>query len=1059
MGLAVLPVNVIAEEDVQEEKMEESVQEETAESEPVYNDLVQYELWVGPVRVTSENKDNILGSDTSRASFDPATSTLTLYGTFTGTDSIKVGIYAENMDLKIEGEAEINVADTAGSKGIFIHNRSLTISGDIKIIADHRGINVYNSNLVFDSGEIYVEAKAERGEAIVVESGQAEIHDSVDRLEAVGGLRAFNTEKTIFKEDAFKILEPETYIIKANGEITNQDYSSPRTVLMESANHFTVNYNPGDGSGSMKKDRVFTGEKYYLPECTFTAPEEMKFAGWLGEDGKTYAEKEEKDITADCTFTAQWIPKYDLTVGGVKVTKENKSDIFRNGTASYDSDTYVLTLNGTFDYRNSDLDCFIKASKMDLTIAGNSEILISNKNQNAIGINVLSGSVWVDGDLTISGNMYGIYSENDLTLASGKIKITANGTNNNGYALRSWNGNLVIDDGITTLEAEGTASAVSSGTKIVLGENLTISTPENGKLSENERWIVDENNNEARKVVINKKQSYEVSYEANGAGGTMASDVLYEGQSYTLTECAFEIPEDMVFAGWMDEAGDVYGENDPYPINKDTVFSAQWKLKYDLMVGGVKVDVSNKNNIPVSGGTAVFNSETNTLTLNGNFTARDTLNNAYGFIEAKEMNLRLEGKASVTLGEDSQLLAAVNVLGGTLTLAGDFELTGKGMAALGDGLTIESGSLYAETLDENGISISAGEGSLTIGDDAERIEAACGDKPFTAKEYNISKELIMTQPENGTIKDGRVYDENGSEVKEVVLLKRTEPYFNGHQLVLTGSLGLRFRMDFPKGMTYEDGSMSFFVNGVEQIQPTPLIDNGKFYYTCYLTSLQMAETIEAVYTYGDNQTVTQTYSLEKYFSYFDEHPEEFEPKTLNLIKAVANYGYYAQPYLSNLHNLGDKYAKITKNYPVTFDYQATLAETEKYAFSKSFGNSKVEAAAYKLSLDTDTILSIRIKVPAGTQLSAAAVFAGDSYGAHSEDGTTYIIEIPSIKATRLDEMITVFGYTNDDDQNEKFSISVCPLSYVRSILKSNKSDEAKNTVCALYEYYKAVKKY
>ena len=325
MGLAVLPVNVIAEEDIQEEKTEESVQEETAEpaeeeteitvepeqetdpvqeeaelnpveetveeteavpegtslaepeevreeaaeevvseetaeSEPVYNDLVQYELWVGPVRVTSENKDNILGSDTSRASFDPATSTLTLYGTFTGTDSIKVGIYAENMDLKIEGEAEINVADTAGSKGIFIHNRSLTISGDIKIIADHRGINAYNSNLVFDSGEIYVEAKAERGEAIIVESGQAEIHDSVDRLEAVGGLRAFNTEKTIFKEDAFKILEPETYIIKANGEITNQDYSSPRTVLMESANHFTVNYNPGDGSGSMKKDRVFTGE-------------------------------------------------------------------------------------------------------------------------------------------------------------------------------------------------------------------------------------------------------------------------------------------------------------------------------------------------------------------------------------------------------------------------------------------------------------------------------------------------------------------------------------------------------------------------------------------------------------------------------------------------------------------------------------------------------------------------------------------------------------------------------------------------------------------------------
>lgn len=1120
MGLAVLPVNVIAEEDIQEEKTEETVQEETAEpaeeeteitaeteqeaeqvqeetdlnaveetveeteetsltepeeeevreelaeeavseetaeGEPVYNDLVQYELWLGPVQVSSENKDNILGSDTSRASFDPETSTLTLYGTFTDTNSVQVGIWAEKMDLKIEGDAEINVAHISGSKGISVYSGSLTISGDIRIIADHCGINAYNSNLVFDSGEITVKANA--GDAIAVQNGQAEIHDNVDRLEADGSTVALTADKLIFKDEAFRILKPENAHRTSSGLISTPSYESPKVIEMTSANHFTVSYNPGDGSGSMKKDRVFTGEKYYLPECTFTAPEEMKFAGWLGEDGKTYAEKEEKDITADCTFTAQWIPKYDLTVGGVKVTKENKNNIFGDGKASYDSDTNVLTLNGTFDYREKDLDCFIKASKMDLTIAGNSEILISNSSQKAIGIQVLNGSVWVDGDLTISANMYGIYSDKALTLAKGKIKITAN---HNGYALTSFAGNLTVDDGITSLEAEGTASAMYSSTKIVLGDNVIIGTPENGKISDNEKEIVDENGIGAKKVVIYKNKSYEVKYDANGAGGTMAADVLYEGQDYSLPECTFEIPEDMVFAGWMDEYGRIFKEKDPYEIHKDTVFTARWALKYDLDVGGVHVDASNKKDIFKDGGSAVFNSETNTLTLNKTVNPEDMpgASAVYAYIEARNMNLRLEGKAAITLDEDSSQFGTVLVTAGTLTLAGDFELTGKVNAVKAEGITIEKGSVYAEAIEEAGVAVDAGEGSLTIGDDVERVEATCGEKPFNSwKEYNISKELILQSPENGTIEYGRAYDENGKEVKEVLLVKRTKPYFSGHQLVLTGSLGLRFRMSFPKGMSYEDGSMSFFVNGIEQIQPTPLIDDGKTYYTCYLTSLQMAETIEAVYTYGDNQTVSQTYSLEKYFNYFDEHPGEFDAATLKLIQAVANYGYYAQPYLVNLHNLGDKYAKITKNYPVTFDYQATLAETEKYAFSKSFGNSKVEAAAYKLSLDTDTILSIRIKVPAGTQLSAAAVFAGDSYGAHSEDGTTYIIEIPSIKATRLDEMITVFGYTNDDDQNEKFSISVCPLSYVRSILKSNKSDEAKNTVCALYEYYKAVKKY
>ena len=64
MGLAVLPVNVIAEEDVQEEKMEESVQEETAEPaeeeteitvEPEQEtDPVQEEAELNPVEETVE---------------------------------------------------------------------------------------------------------------------------------------------------------------------------------------------------------------------------------------------------------------------------------------------------------------------------------------------------------------------------------------------------------------------------------------------------------------------------------------------------------------------------------------------------------------------------------------------------------------------------------------------------------------------------------------------------------------------------------------------------------------------------------------------------------------------------------------------------------------------------------------------------------------------------------------------------------------------------------------------------------------------------------------------
>ena len=321
--------------------------------------------------------------------------------------------------------------------------------------------------------------------------------------------------------------------------------------------------------------------------------------------------------------------------------------------------------------------------------------------------------------------------------------------------------------------------------------------------------------------------------------------------------------------------------------------------------------------------------------------------------------------------------------------------------------------------------------------------------------------MKITVPEDGSVSGGSIVTGEGEPSAHVVIEGEvlSEPVFKGHQLVLSGTLGLKFGVKLPKDFDAAGSYVTFTVNGQEQTVETKYAEdgtNGRKVYTCTLNTLQMAENIEAVFHYGNNQTVSQTYTLEQYFQYFDEHEDKYDEKTLNILHAVANYGYYAQPYLIDLHKLKDKYAKITNNYPTEFDYEAIKTAVSKYKFTKSFGTSAVTAASYKLSLDADTALSVMVKVPEGTAVDMSASFGGKTYQAEKQSDTVWVVKITGIKATHLGDTITVTGNAGGN-----FTITVSALSYVRSILEGGDkySEDARKTVAALYQYYEAAEKF
>lgn len=110
-----------------------------------------YDLVVGGVEVTSENKDDIL-NDGGKAKFDPANGTLILDNPSLRTD-LEAAIYAKDFTLHIEG----NVNAVGSVFGIYVENGRLTI--DSGTIYAEGEIAISSKELVINHGKITAVSK------------------------------------------------------------------------------------------------------------------------------------------------------------------------------------------------------------------------------------------------------------------------------------------------------------------------------------------------------------------------------------------------------------------------------------------------------------------------------------------------------------------------------------------------------------------------------------------------------------------------------------------------------------------------------------------------------------------------------------------------------------------------------------------------------------------------------------------------------------------------------------------------------------------------------------
>ena len=447
-------------------------------------------------------------------------------------------------------------------------------------------------------------------------------------------------------------------------------------------------------------------------------------------------------LTVTHTFYCEEVVvEYGVSFGSLEVTSANKDDILGDGgKAKFDPKTSTLTLNDPVlpayagDGYNTQINCNIR-----LTIKGSYHMPANS----AYPYGIRGKMLTLDGDFTFRGKEYsGIVSQGGLTIKGGTIKAVGVVA-----GIRTTFGDIVIEDGVTKVDAEGNTSAIraESGGIISLGDNLHFEYPADAELNSYKSKVIDSTGAEVKRVMI------------------------YPGAP-TVSE-----------------------------------------KKYSLWLGNTRVTSTNKDDILGDGGKAKYDPETGTLTLNdpaivGSYSDTGDSGTTWTYKICSSDDLTVKGSYHLSYTEADY---GIRVNAGDLTLDGDFTFSGKFAVSTNKNVYINGGTLKAIGTNSgissgDGIVISDNIRRVEAGGDNKAIYAYNG-------KLIIGEDLKIEEPEYATVlvDYGIIKDKNNEEAKHVVIVPGTsEPLPN---LVLYDLwLGDRQVNSYNKDDILDDGGKAKF---------------------------------------------------------------------------------------------------------------------------------------------------------------------------------------------------------------------------------------------------------
>lgn len=528
-------------------------------------------IWIGGQQVTEGRAYDIWGLNVGSATYDKDTKVLTLNNAG-GFKGINHDAWIDcDEEITINGNFSLSMLDGTGVEYLIrsvkdltvdcnidmtemkaYPNRAISTLGDAKLIisggtyklrAKNNALYSYK-DLVLSGGEIDASSSLS-----VICSGSADI--SFDGA----NVKAINTKNKV--------------TVSAGGNIA---FNKGTATIQASA-----------GTAALSANKKITMDTSKL--C-IESPEGAKIQGGkiVDADGKDVSAVEIKSVEG-----------YNIWLGNTAVTKNNASDIFGDGKASYDPETGILTLNGVKDfgepYKSGERTyCILSQTAKELTIKGSAELSGASVGISGLNLNIdadltincdtgivsgLGGVKVNGGKLVINSTEAGINAEAIAIIEVNGGELSVKASADGSYALTATriklNGGKIIAEG-----KAGAINATANSNAIILSDKMLILEPKGGKLSTSGKSIVDAEGNTAKKVMmLEKTVQYTVKFDANGHGTAPADVTLWSGEC--VERPADPAEDGWLFTGWFTDKEATTAYDFAVPVTSDIILYAGWE--------------------------------------------------------------------------------------------------------------------------------------------------------------------------------------------------------------------------------------------------------------------------------------------------------------------------------------------------------------------------------------------------------------------------------------------------------------------------------------------------
>ena len=286
------------------------------------------------------------------------------------------------------------------------------------------------------------------------------------------------------------------------------------------------------------------------------------------------------------------------------------------------------------------------------------------------------------------------------------------------------------------------------------------------------------------------------------------------------------------------------------------------------------------------------------------------------------------------------------------------------------------------------------------------------------------------------------------------------------KISLQDKIAVKFLVTLDDSVSQDD-YLKVLVNGKESLikvsQATKTVSSltgeERYVFVCKVNSKEMTKTIKAQMVVGGEEGTSISYSVKKYTDAVLALSEGLYEKEKTMIRAMLNYGGYAQQYF--LTDIELQQATLANASLYTPETDPVLTTTAFNLDSYKATGEHLDRLGVSLLLESETELRIYFTPEAGKTVndySFSVVGVGNQWTTGMAEGKCYVA-ITGIEANELHNMYTVT--ITSKANGSLFASTTCgAFTYVKTVLEDNSQGEKlKNLVKAIYLYHAAAVEY